>query len=443
MASRFWTGAVNSGTGTWDASNTANWSTTTGGAGGASVPTSADAVFFDANSGSGTCTLGANVVFQTINMTGYTGTINFSTFKMSTSQNAATIINTGNTATLTGLKLIEATYAGATGTRTIIGSLNESNAPDISVTAGSDFVTGGIQCRDYIFTGFSGTLTGNFQIVFGNLTLSATMSTNPLSTGVMDFSSTNASPKTITSNGVEFKFNIRFSGAGGSWQFADNLSVASNKWITLKNGTFLTGSKTISAGAFFTEGGTKTLDFGSGTWNITGDNATFASSVWAPASAGFTTIPGTGTITMTSANAKTFSGVSNSYPTLNQGGAGTLTISGSNTFTNITNTVQPATITFTSGTTQTVSSFTVSGTAGNLITLNASTPGSAAKLSDASGINSVSFCSIKDITATGFATWKAYTSNGNVNAGNNVGWFFSVNPSKYIYSVRKAKRIIP
>lgn len=46
MANRYWVG----GTGAW--TDTAKWSTTSGGAGGASVPTSADSVFFDANSGS-------------------------------------------------------------------------------------------------------------------------------------------------------------------------------------------------------------------------------------------------------------------------------------------------------------------------------------------------------------------------------------------------------
>ncbi len=47
MADRYWVG----GTGNWDSFNPANWSATTGGAGGASVPTSVDNVIFDANSG--------------------------------------------------------------------------------------------------------------------------------------------------------------------------------------------------------------------------------------------------------------------------------------------------------------------------------------------------------------------------------------------------------
>ena len=48
MADRYWRG----GSGSWN--TTTNWSTTSGGGGGASVPTAADNVFFDTNSGSGT-----------------------------------------------------------------------------------------------------------------------------------------------------------------------------------------------------------------------------------------------------------------------------------------------------------------------------------------------------------------------------------------------------
>jgi len=43
MADRYWVG----GTGTWDTTSTTNWSATSGGASGASVPTTADNVIFD------------------------------------------------------------------------------------------------------------------------------------------------------------------------------------------------------------------------------------------------------------------------------------------------------------------------------------------------------------------------------------------------------------
>ena len=69
MADRYWVG----GSGTWDSSSTTNWSTTSGGAGGASAPTSADNVFFDGNSGSGTITVSANVSCNDIRTSSISG----------------------------------------------------------------------------------------------------------------------------------------------------------------------------------------------------------------------------------------------------------------------------------------------------------------------------------------------------------------------------------
>jgi hypothetical protein len=70
MALRYWVG----GTGTWDNTSTANWSTTSGGASGASAPTAADDVIFDANSNTGTndftVTLGTSPACLTLNTTG-------------------------------------------------------------------------------------------------------------------------------------------------------------------------------------------------------------------------------------------------------------------------------------------------------------------------------------------------------------------------------------
>jgi hypothetical protein len=100
-----------------------------------------------------------------------------------------------------------------------------------------------------------------------------------------------------------------------------------------------------------------------------------------------------------------------------------MVISGANTFGELGNTVQPTTVTLTSGLTQTVTTLSLQGTAGNLVTLNASTAGTAATLSKASGTVDVSYLSIKDNTPTGGARWVA--SNGtNVDGGNTVGWEF-------------------
>lgn len=74
MADRYWVG----GTDLWNATAGSKWATTSGGVGGASVPTSSDNVFIDANSGAVTVTIGGvqTSVCNDLNFTGFTGTLN-------------------------------------------------------------------------------------------------------------------------------------------------------------------------------------------------------------------------------------------------------------------------------------------------------------------------------------------------------------------------------
>jgi len=72
MADRYWVG----GTANWDNTAGTKWSATSGGPGGASVPTNADDVFFDANSGAVTVTISiTNAVSKNLTCTGFTGTL--------------------------------------------------------------------------------------------------------------------------------------------------------------------------------------------------------------------------------------------------------------------------------------------------------------------------------------------------------------------------------
>jgi hypothetical protein len=74
MANRYWVG----GTGTWNGTNTTNWSATSGGSGGASVPTSIDDVIFNSSSGaSGTTVTIAtgNTGAKSITTTGFARTL--------------------------------------------------------------------------------------------------------------------------------------------------------------------------------------------------------------------------------------------------------------------------------------------------------------------------------------------------------------------------------
>ena len=124
MANRYWVG----GTDTWDDSAGLKWALTSGGVGGQLAPTTADTVFFDAASGANTITIGAGAVGLSLTTTGFTGTIAFGTNKISLAGNAITVFTGAATYTVTGTPLIELTYAGSTGTRTITASaISEAN----------------------------------------------------------------------------------------------------------------------------------------------------------------------------------------------------------------------------------------------------------------------------------------------------------------------------
>lgn len=78
----------------------------------------------------------------------------------------------------------------------------------------------------------------------------------------------------------------------------------------------------------------------------------------------------------------------------------------------------------------------------NQVVLQSNSTGNQATISQSSGIVSASFATIQDINATGGATFNAFTTNNNVDAGNNTGWDFFTQLGKYIYTRRKNKRIL-
>ena len=351
--------------------------------------------------------------------------------------NSGVTIFSGSTSTgvsVTGTApLIQFNYSGGTGSRNIVmWSLPESqaisveflnNATDIVVLQG---VTAGYKNIDV--TNFNGTLQfANTPRCFGNLTLGSSLS-SAVTGSALTFASTSGT-KTITLAGQTIDAPLAFNGVGGTWQLQDNFTQGSTRTLTLTNGTINLNGKTLSTGTLQTAAGTKDITFNGGSLVITSSGTTaFNNAV----PTGFTTTAGTGTgtISMNSASAKTFVGGSSVYNcTLSNDGAGALTITGSNTFNSISNTVSPTSFVFTAGTTTTVSDFTVSGTAGNLITIGSSTT-SSATLSKTSGTVNVKYLSISYSTATGGAAWNAFTdggsslSNNNVNAGNNIGWYY-------------------
>ena len=419
MATRFWVG----GTGTWSSSNTTNWSATTGGAGGASVPTTADTVIFDPLSGTGTVTtdattpncgaitassggiillrLGAaltstgvfNITSGTLDLQSYTLTC--TTFGSSVSvirtiafgtgniilTGTGTVWNTATTTnlTVTGTPVINVVYTGATAVTVTPGSIaGISGLFNFNFTGGTYALT--MSSTSYVndlnFTGFAGNFVNTTRRIYGNLICSTGMTWG--SGGLSTTFAATSGTKTITSNSKTLDSPITFGVTSGTatWVLQDDLTVGSSRSTSLTVGTLDLNDKNFFTGVFITTGTlVRSLLMKSGTLSLTGTGT-----VWNIASAAnFTLTPATSKIALTdtSVTARTFAGGNKTYYDLEIGGvtgASTLTFTGNNTFNTISSTKTVAhTILFSAGTTTTVANWTVTGTAGNVVTINSVT----------------------------------------------------------------------
>lgn len=342
--------------------------------------------------------------------------------------------------TVTGNPTINVTSTGSTAITvnpgTTAGTSNKFNFKFTGGTYGLTISTGCL-FNDIDFTGYSGTLANSTYSIYGNLNFGSTMSTT---TGTLITTLAGTGTKTISGT-ANYAYPITFNGSGSTWALQNNMGVwGVNGSITLANGTLdLNGYNLNTGGNFVTASGTKNITFNGGNLIINGSGATAFNN---QAPTGFTTTQGaiSGLIVMSGGAAKTFVGGGSVYDCfLQQGSTGTLTITGANTFQDIT--YNPAllgiatTITFPSSKITTFTSgFSLSGHPSGLVTINSSTVGTQAILALSSGTVNTSYLSIKDCNATGGATWNAFTSNGNVDGGNNLGWVFSPVATDYTLS---------
>jgi len=351
----------------------------------------------------------------------------------------ANVVSFGTTGNLTVdvTPTLNLTYSGSVGTRTISfgASLGTYvNAPNINVAAAGDIVTtsGTSTIGSLTFaSGFTGTLDNAQRNINGNLTLVSGMS---VASGTQVNSFVGTSSQTITTAGQTLDFPITFNGIGGTWSLQDALIVGPTRTILHWAGTLTTNGYAVSCGKFGGSGsvatGDRTLNLGASSFTCFGSATTSASWQVDDGAFSYTVNAGTSTIYL----AEPFTGTSEQYfygggktyynvvfSTTQPGG-----FYNSSTFNSISNSAQPLTLGFEAGSTQTVSNFAVSGTSGNLVTLQSETPGTQWNLVKATGSKVVvSFCSITDSNATpAIGYWFAPTTQGNVDGGNNTGWNF-------------------
>lgn len=214
MADRYWVG----GTANWDATAGTKWATTDGGAGGASVPTSADDVFFTAASGAVTVTVSGTIgVCNNLNFTGFTGTFAGAN---AINMNASLTVGSGMTWTYNStINAVGTSSATITSNgKALTTSFNISSSAKVLTLNDALSTTGTISVTSGTFT------TNNYNVSAGSIsssnsntrTINLGSSTVTLSggTAVTFTTSTNLTFNASTSQITCTSASVTFSGGG-------------------------------------------------------------------------------------------------------------------------------------------------------------------------------------------------------------------------------------
>jgi hypothetical protein len=235
MATRYW---VTGGTGNYD--STTNWSASSGGASGASVPTSADDAIWDANSGAGTVVINVPSDAKSIDFTNFTGTVDF--------QNTLAVF--GNMTLGAGMS-----FSNTTGTpllRIRAAATLTSNGVafpyDFSVLASSVIITlaDDWECNNFTHDVGSTNPTFNGNNFFINGSLS-NLTTNRyiLGTTVFVMQGTGSISSLYASSDLYYTVNNLTINTAGTITFATNLGGINGVW-TYTAGTVITTGMTLT-----------------------------------------------------------------------------------------------------------------------------------------------------------------------------------------------------
>lgn len=177
MANRY---LVAGGSGLWNATDTNNWSATSGGGGGASCPTSSDDVFLDAGSAGASIGCQATATAANVDCTGFTGTFSWGG-AVSTTWGGSWTFSAGMT--VNGVAFSTQVFTG-TGTHTITSAGKQFGNFTINSSGGS------YTLQDALTVGASGTATLTFT--------RGTLDTNGNTVAAGGFSSNNGNTRTLT-----------------------------------------------------------------------------------------------------------------------------------------------------------------------------------------------------------------------------------------------------
>lgn len=227
---------------------------------------------------------------------------------------------------------------------------------------------------------------------------------------------------TFTSAGLSLAGTLTINGLA-TVTLGSNLTLAST--LTLTGGALDTQNYNVTNTSFVCTGSvTRSLTMGSTTWTLT-----TTGTVWNMAATGMTLTPGTSTIKFTnsSASSKTFAGAGLTYANFwnATGSTGVCIITGSNTFSNF-KIDAGRTQQFTAGTTTTLTTFTATGTIGNVITITSVTTATHTLTKSGGGSISCDYLNISYSIASPATTF--YAGVNSTDSGNNTGWVFTNPP---------------
>jgi hypothetical protein len=394
----------------------------------------------------GTLDLNANTVtMQSFRAVGSARVLAFNggTFNINGNNITAVFELNGTSFSYTGAGVINYTYSGSVGTRTITETnTSQTNAISHNITAGSDIVAFSSpfsRARNLTFdSGFTGTWTNGVNItLFGNLTLNSAMTVGA-GTFTVTFGATSGT-QTITSASKLLDFPISISAPGGTVQLADALTMGATRTLTLDAGIFNTNNQTVTCNIFSSSNtNTRTLTLGTSTINVggTGTCWNFATVTGLTFSGALSTI----NLTNTTTSVRTFQGGGLTYGTLNIGGAtgtSTLTLTNSaGTFATISSTKTVAhTISITAN--FTVTNWTITGTVGNVATITSSVNGTQRTITYTGGQTNINYMSFRDInfsyTLNASNPYRVYAGANSTNNGNNLGIAFIDGVTKKAY----------
>lgn len=258
MADYYWVG----GTGTWNGSSTTNWASSSGGSGGAGVPTASDNAIFDSlsNATGYTCNIASGATCLSVTFgkpltgdltIGSTGTLTVYGSYTNDSSNIVitrtgfTIFSsttTGNTITTNGLSIGGSVTLNGVGGEWTLGSDFACNST-FTVTNGS-FITSNYNMS---IVGFVIGLASAGSVNLGSSTLTSTGTTFTISSTNLTLTSSSSSlvfTPTISGNAPQVTFNIP---TGLTFANVSVSHASSNKCIIFSIGNSFTCSSTFTA----------------------------------------------------------------------------------------------------------------------------------------------------------------------------------------------------